>query len=972
MNEEYSNQGIIDIGERFKEDIDKGQFNNFLFVTYRIDPELVDWFPPQSHVVICTPSEEASKIAKSDFSDKNVTTVVLDSHAKIYLMWNARKIKCWLGSFNFTSGGLFESIEWATTFEGDLSSKLRVKDILNHDLSPSLTNSIIINQILDLVNSKIRRKNPELSDNVFQNTSFDMILLHNQGTDTLSKSISRILSDADRGVRIEYFTPYMNKTGILDFCRTFPKLIPLVDVEFRVFTNKPSIHYETGTFLKSRDIQNIKNKLAKFVLLKRKTKDGGTTLSDGTEISGDFLHLKLIHVSFRDKKGVRKQHSIFTSANLTESVWGGTGENLEIGLWVRDHTRNKVIGSFIKNFSVCFSEPDEDELKEIDETMEAVERKKKTEDYWIEDFLEDHIRLSSDSITISWENSLPTMRDVKCKLRLRDIVTGELSEEIIQLEKSDRSFTGRMECLTRRKNTAIDYIELMLRTNFEPPEVAIRSKFLKKYLVQHDGKSFLRFEGDIRGDWSEVIINGNAYPVNNHVEIEISDKKINSISLRELSDSMKDVKVLIKIKEQPHLNGKFFIGSRVSLESVRSFKKLIRIDLDVNEVLDSPFDTIGFLSPKSKWVEYVGFSKNGSRLTYYFKQDLNYTYIKAVIKPPYSEYFKQAIKLELPKQKTHYKSKIWNVLSQPFSHRLAKLDLEDQTLADKCISEHSRIMIEPLHKLLETFSSSQIKYIYKEDSLFYRPPIFCNMTDEITGSEPYSRISYWGVVQVADGKKEINFLTSKNSFLVRKSMIRKIPINDKQKIPMSLPISKMKNDDPIAWIILNQKDIELSDENLRKRLQLQVWKNEKKMDEKDLGILRFNLVYCIPIFKREINTQVDFLFVLKYDENDTFLSNFSWAIRKEQYKIRRTKGKVIKIRHGNEEIPIYDRNDANLSELYFEGSFVSRHILERMSRKTGLLRYVPDYNKVHLCPTEDVLIRLKPTIKARLLTSVSF
>ena len=326
------------------------------------------------------------------------------------------------------------------------------------------------------------------------------MLLHNQGTDTLSKSISEIVSSAKGKVKINYFTPYMNKTGILNFCDLLSKKTSLSDIEFRTFTNKPNLSYVSGTFLKSEDIQNIKRTLGKFVLLKRKTKNGGTILSDGTEISNDFLHLKLIHISFKNKKGMDEQHSIFTSANLTGSVWARTGDNLEIGLWVRDHVKNLVIDSFIESFSACFSEPDEAELNDIDQTMDEIEQRNNTREVWIEDFLEDRLVLNNDSIKIDWENFLPKIKDIKCKLVLRNLITGEVLEEIVNLKKSTKSFFGKIDCLVSKKNTIIDYLEMVLDTKFKPPEIEIKSDCIKDFLVQREGKFFFQFKNGISND----------------------------------------------------------------------------------------------------------------------------------------------------------------------------------------------------------------------------------------------------------------------------------------------------------------------------------------------------------------------------------------------------------------------------------------------------------------------------------------
>ncbi len=958
---------MINIKDELYRDISSGQFNQFLFVTYTIDPELIEWFPRDSQVIICIGNRESyEKMKNNVFPNMNMRFVFIDVHAKIYLMWNREKIKCWLGSFNFTTKGLFESIEWAAFFEGKLVKEFTVYDILDCDLTPQLTDNIVINQLLNLIDSKLRKKDPFFCDNVFQNSSFEIVLLHTQGTNTLGRAISRVLSKANSDVKITYITPYMNKSGIINFCKLFESQIPLNEVEFRILTNKPEpSSYQEGVFLKSGDLRDLKRKFKEFVLLKRKSRDGGTILRDGTEISDDFIHLKLIHISFINTDGIEERHTIFTSANLTERAWKDC-ENLEIGLWVRDQARNEVISKFLENFMACFSEPDEDELKEIDKIIEDLERRKKTDDYWIEDFLKDRLMVDEESVKIKWSPHLPKIHEPTCKLYMKNIITGERLEETVKLEKLGEYYVGKIEKLSLYRNIIVDYIEVLLKTDFDPPEKRIKSKYVREYLTQVNDNVIFRLNEDIGEEWDEVIINKEVYSLNGNIEIKIPNKNIsdiNNISLRKLKSSVENVRVLIKAESQQHFGRNFFIGSEVSIDQLNGVGRLLKVVINVNDKLDPPFDVIKFTDHESNPVDYIGFSKESFKIIYYFKPTSKYKYLKAEVKAPYNSYFgAEFIIIKLPNVDTKSENKLLDTLSSSrFHHELVGIGFQDESTIDKLISEDSRIRIKPDQKLLELFDINQFKYIYKEEALFYKCPKLCNIDDEIIPNEPFLRISYWGVVEIKHKDRTIYLLTPKSSFIVKKNLIRELCIDDRRLFPLELPISKMKEDEPIGWIRIDQNDMKITDElhsNFKEKIQLEVLKNGKRLKLQELPVLRTGEAYYIPILKEDISTTVDFIFIVKFKEDDQYLSNFSWAIQRKTYEIDYEKGKRVCIKEKNENYIIQIKDEANVtSNIPIKESFVTSSILEDVSRRRGHIRIRS--NGIYLVPEKDMFIALR-------------
>lgn len=960
MSDYYLEKGIINLKEQFKKDLSEGQYNNFLFFTYTMDPELLEWIPKQSEIFLCINNKVASKIEEVGFSER-VKINVIDTHAKIYIMWNDKKIKCWLGSFNFTSRGLSRSIDWVHVFQADLIKPFLIKDILNGK-AQFITNNFLLNQIIDFIAKKIHNKENFLSDNLFSNPVCDSILLHNQDTNTLQKSIHKILKNANDKIRITYITPFINKSGLINFGKDFRDRWK--DIEFNILTNKPDISFDSDTFLTSSEIEEFSKLFKQFKLFKRKTGERGILLDNETELSRDFLHLKIVHISFLNKQGKQEFHTIFTSANLTKNAWGENSNNLEVGIWLRNQDETSVVDSFINRFEGCFSEPDKDELEEIDRTMEEIKHRDKTTEYWLEDFLKDRIEFNSRGIDIEWEDYLPNISDLKAKIYFKNLVTGKLmSEEIIFKKNKKRDFHAEVTSLTNNKNLVVEYIELILNTNFKPPEKVIKSDYIYEYLSKQEG-DFLSLKDDVRPDWDKIIVNGKVYDSENiNAKKILQSEGIEYLSLRRCRKSSTRINIHLKIDKQPHLNDSFFAEVKTDIQKIKKFGKVICVSLVLNDNINPPYDAIDFLDPKGRKIGYCGYSKNGSNISYYFRPDVEKKRLTLIVKWPFKRYFKGEFReITLPSIKANNTTNIWDFLQNiSLTYDIVGVNLKDQSLNNKFISENSKIKINIPKKLLTKFHKSQIKYLWKEDTIFYSPPKICDVSNRIELTEPYTQVKFRGAIQITQNENKINFFTSENSFFVRKNVVKEFPIQDKQKIPDALPLSVMKNSEPIAWIAVNQDDLLLSEfaENLKEKLHLEVWKNNKKLKIENLNVSRYGKKYLVPIFKKEIGSIVDLTFILMIDSDANFFSNFSWAIKQEKYEIVKWEDKGIIIRQKKWKIPIRDEINSDYSDLYIDLPFCSRYRIEEVSRKYGNIKYVSK-NKIFLTPAEDVLICIGP------------
>ena len=128
MSDDGSSVPIASVGEDLRNAMESGEYDRFLIFTYSISEEMLDWFPENSDVCICTRSSEAADIRESEYGE-DIDFRERDTHAKLYLFWNNQEIRCWLGSFNFTKSGFLSNVEWSGSFSGDLQIQLPLAKI---------------------------------------------------------------------------------------------------------------------------------------------------------------------------------------------------------------------------------------------------------------------------------------------------------------------------------------------------------------------------------------------------------------------------------------------------------------------------------------------------------------------------------------------------------------------------------------------------------------------------------------------------------------------------------------------------------------------------------------------------------------------------------------------------------------------------------------------------------------------------
>jgi len=383
--------------------------------------------------------------------------------------------------------------------------------------------------------------------------------------------------------------------------------------------------------------------------------------------------------------------------------------------------------------------------------------------------------------------------------------------------------------------------------------------------------------------------------------------------------------------------------------------------LEANEKVDPPFYTIRFHDLEGNLVNFIGFSKTGSAIQFYFTKEMQASTLIAEAEVPYKKYFKEReIEIKIPIVSNDSVSRVWEILDNPFSFSVED-KLPDNGLTTKLISEGSQVTVSPPETLKLPLGNFELRYLHREISGYYRSPEISKINDPIEIDRPYVRIAYRGIVQYASNNGVVNFMTPEKSFFVRKKTITEFRVRDISNIPSELPLSRMGKNDPIAWIVLDVDEIKLTPiekdfrEQIREAIGVNAWKNGKKLRKIVLKLLLSGTKFCIPIFKREIDTDIYFDLLISFKEDTIGMSNFAWQLWQEKYRLReKGMNANIEMEAPRRIVPIHNVNQKGLLGACVTGSFLSRSYRS----KSEACNYKIKGDKIYLNPLDNVIVQL--------------
>jgi len=949
--------GIVDLENAFGNDIRNPKFNRFLFLTYSLEEKMLGLLPKGSKAIVYYNKRASGRLR---VTLDTVRIEDLENHAKIYCMWGSGNIKCWLGSFNLTENGLSKSIEWASSFEGRLLNSLEIEDVVNCTVQTSVSDNQVVNQTIDFISHLVNKETPVLSDRLFQANARGPTILHNVGSNTLRNCLIRITEKAKENLAITYITPFVTRGGIEVFSKLFHPKFSQGKITFHVVTNMPDSR--TSTFLNSQAISDFKMKFKDFKMLKRKAGKGGVLLKDGTEINLNPIHLKLILIEFVNEKDEQESHTIFTSANLTEEAWGESPfGNSEIGVWLKDKSSNETIRKFIDNFKFCFSEPDQQELRKIDEVFDEVESKNKFEEFWMEDLIRKRLLVRKNELILDWNDSLPEIQNLDGILNFRNIVTREKLDENVAFKSKGDSYACDFKILSERKNFVLEYIKLTFDTNFEPPGFRVKKRFIADFTLSENGKRYVVAK-NIRSDCNEVVVNDKKHRLENNRKLQLSTaEEIDSLSFSKIKSESEKSSIYIDVHEQPHLTGSFFENLAIRLLDFKSLGKFFEVTIKTNPFVDPPFDTIEFYASNHNRKEPAAFSKSDTTLNYYFfAQEMSGSELTAKVVMPYDRYFHEK-ETTLCFPETEKAAEVSYSWREAFGHKIIEMGSINYPI-NKLLSPSVNIQVY-VQKHAQDLPSQQIKYLSKEDSLTYCEPLLYDLTIPIKCKEPYSRVIYRGVFEITIGDRVVQLLSPKHYFIIRDSAIRSFDLMEKE-IPQALPWSRIKATDPVGWISVDSEKVQVSKEIKinRDSFELQVWKNGKRIEEREFRVLDHGKKWLIPILRKDLTKPLELLFVLQI--GDEQFSDFASIFRARVYEL-------VSYRHGfklrrkippsslPEDFLIRNEPAAKVPTIRLKTENLSPHKLDHLNWEEKKLFKISEESTILRLPSErDIVVCL--------------
>jgi len=947
MSDDGSSVPIASVGEDLRNAMESGEYDRFLIFTYSISEEMLDWFPENSDVCICTRSSEAADIRESEYGE-DIDFRERDTHAKLYLFWNNQEIRCWLGSFNFTESGFSSNVEWSGSFSGDLQIQLPLAKITEGNLPSVVTDDEMVNQVTDFANTILTHRQPKHADNIFDNLPQESVLVHTEYSNTLKRAVTRILSEATSAT-IRYYTPFINKSGVEEFASRFPEMLSKQDVSFEAYTARPEQAIgDQGTYIRSSHVNQLNRDFDSFILLTRSTGVEGQVLADEREIRDGFSHLKVVVLSYRTASREEKTETVLTTANLTQNAWQTHSGNLELGVWVREPVWNENLDEFYtENLSACYSRADDDEFEDIDRHISEAESGEVSREWWLEDFFEDRITFDSKKLSVSWEDWYPDLQGLSCRLYLKNLVSNKTTTHSVELNPESDGYTASVGDFHPTENTVVDFLEFEIETRFRPPQTELTTEQLSKLRAG---------DFDKIGGWDLLILNNSTY-LREEISPSGIPEDVDFGAIRRLRETPTSATVRYQIDDQPLLPPQFFVRKETRSVVVAG-TELPAVILETPNSLNPPFDSIQFELHADSDVRPIGFIRTDQGITYLFHPQAGGERVLVEPSTPFAEYYNNSsAEITLPSTSSESFELGDQITSTTLSHSVDSisnlpLEIED---TNRFISEASvQVRVPP--SLREIVTENRIEYFSNPTGYFYHKPEISELSDSLQPRQPYERIQYRGAIRYDSDFGTARLLTETNSFVARKQLVDEIRLSF-DGIPEAIPLSSIDSQSPIAWFVVDMDDIVVDDVagGFHEYLTVDIWKNGSKLSTKpSFPVLRSGQIYCTPILKEVFSDSVIYHVVVRPENTDTRTRNFAWAAEEFTIKAAPHTGKRFKLQYGKGTVIISESSESSEPELD-----IDRLYQKRLARELEYIssHKLPDEHEPIIQPIDDSVLR---------------
>jgi len=903
---------VEDVGAQIKETVDGSDtvFEQALISTYTVTPGYLDWFD-DVETVVCTPSDSADKIRLSeDVEHDDLSILERDVHGKCVVVWGPERIVAWTGSFNLSHAGLFSNVEWASRFEGTVKTAFTLEDLVAGQILSNATNNDRITQLLDTVQSLIRRTPTESVDDALRRWPTEPIVVHSGRGESLRRSVTQCLSETSGDVTLSYFTPNVNKTGIQELTALAPPGLPDDQLGIEVYGADPSAVIDTtqpsiGSFLGTADVDELAEQFSKFVLQTRFPGDDGETLPSGSQIRGGLAHLKVLIVTETDGVETVLTDVLLTSANLTSNAWQANGENVEYGIWLRDSDRIETVGNFfLESLAECYGRADAQTLTDIDERMEAgsggfLPYTRQS----IGDLVSATLTATSTEVEINWPDESVPLEIEQAHWYVRDIVTGEITTYEATLVSGGQRISVPAE--RDLENQYIESVDLQVTTPLETPAYQLSENQLTQ--LAND-----ELDEPVE-EWDRLLIGETTYSTTTTLPTDVLEAAEVGFLYRSydrtLTRSIRlDTGHLESAGfEDPFLPVAVITAVSPTIQTVDEVGQLPCLDVTFASGVTPPTDSLEF-EAETEAVQPIGWIETSYGRQYAFKPQLAAESLTVSLGEPFDTHYPtEQCECTLPTggTDTHIDSETTERRLQQISevcpqYSLSAISVPDipgvESAVDPFIHEDSPLDI-ALPDSDIAFTAQTHAYEYSRAGYFYSPPQQKNCTEPLTPPAPYANLTIQGLLGVETDTGTLWLYTDTATVDVRKRLVSAIePSAD---IPDAIPFASLDPEQAIMWLGFDFDDIVVEDvgDGMFADLVFESWRDEAKLENSGpIRALRSPPEYfAVPLFQTLFDETSTYRIVVRPEETGT---KYAWSANEYSVGLERQSGDRVKFTIG--------------------------------------------------------------------------
>ena len=803
---------IDDIEAEFREDLASDRFDQYLFVTYRVDLPYIRQFDHDDSVLICGPEEVGECIETVDRT--NVEWRQNDAHAKCYLMWNTEAVKVWFGSFNLTESGLRSSIEWGVAHEVQIDRELVLSTLQKGACNPeSITSDALIQQALDVLQATLTESSPTLSaDFRSLSGSSGVTLLTNAalpGPNGFHELLRQILAGA-KSAKLTYFTPFVTRSGVRDLAGAVPDDLDADSIDIEIRTCRIEAVDDPESYLDRDDLEALSAQYGSVELLARTAGQPGEELSDGIQLRPGLAHFKMLLCTYESDDGVDKSELVLTSANLSSHAWNAHTSQLEYGLWVRDQTLTEQLTTFFRDrLSCCYSRPNEfdfDVIAGLERTESLLSK------HSLLDRIESQCSVTAGGLRLDWPETEPLLEDVQATLLLRELATGDTDSSDIDLvwQADEAAYQGQFDEGLLDPGWVIDRIEMTVTTTVFPIEYELTTAGREQLVspdsvrVTIDALATALKRRDI--DCDQLILN-NDIVVDSGSSAVPALEDIDSIRIRRSfnADARKFV-TSVESSTQPHIDDAALADVTATAEEIQPAGGFGRVDVTAANNVVLEHDMLTFLDERGSVVDYLGYADRTEGYAYYFDDEFAGATLTVCVGEPYDAYVPETrtrVTLPAPIPDTDNRiQRLPETASYQFTHRPAVSESAVDDQADVYLTSETPVEVTPPPELVNAVDTTdRLTYEWQRRVGGYRAPIQDTLEHEISPNPAHSHIEYRGLLTISDGGADVTLRTPVNQYRVKQQVFDADASPDSKVARGRRDLNEVELDDHIDWLV---------------------------------------------------------------------------------------------------------------------------------------------------------------------------